>query len=70
MRGETGGGETVGPVRRLLQMSRALREAVGAFAHPFSNQHLLSTCQAPDTMVQLTAVLDAEGFRAADVQSE
>lgn len=51
-------------------MSRALREAVGVFVHPFSNQHLLSTCQAPETMVQLIAVLDAEGSRAADVQSE
>ena len=47
-------------------MSRALREAVGVFAHPFSNQRLLSTCQAPKTMVRLTAVLDAGGSRAAD----
>ena len=70
MRGETGGGETAGPVRRLLQMSWALREGMGVFAHPLSNQHLLSTCQAPETMVRPPTVLDEGGSRATDVQKE
>lgn len=51
-------------------MSRALREGMGVFAHPLSNQHLLNTCQAPETMVRPPAVLDSGGSRAADVQKE
>ena len=56
MWGETGGGETGRPVRRLLQMSWLWEKMpwrrVGVFAHPFSSKHLLSARQALEAMVR------------------